>query len=185
MDPKLRKLWALVLDIDDTDLDEDTNFFETGGDSVTALRLVAAAQATQVSLDIEDIFNYPTLGELAKNCQEGSHLSKTQDPANESSVLDQDTLEACATACQVERNAIEDIFPASGFQERIFEAGRSYGTYMAQWIFQNLWGLGPEPTDRGLGSTPKEESNPSDQARQERGRPSPSRVKVRDGMARR
>ena len=136
MDSRLRNLWAQVLDIDDSDLDEDTNFFEAGGDSVTALRLVAAAQATHVSLDIEDVFNYPTLGELAKNCQEGSHLSKTEDPASEVSVLDQETLEACATAYKVERNTIEDIFPASPIQKNMFEAGRSYGTYIAQWVFQ-------------------------------------------------
>ena len=64
------------MDINGSDLDEDTNFFEEGGDSVEALRLVAAAEAMDLSLDIEDLFNYPTLGALATNCQEAGHVSK-------------------------------------------------------------------------------------------------------------
>lgn len=47
-----------------------------GGDSVEALRLVAAAEAMDLALDIEDLFNYPTLGALATNCQEAGHVSK-------------------------------------------------------------------------------------------------------------
>ena len=63
MDAKLRTLCSQVLDIDSSDLTDDTNFFEAGGDSVTTLRLVAAARELNVSLDIEDVFNCPLLGD--------------------------------------------------------------------------------------------------------------------------
>ena len=44
MDVNLPSVWSRVLDVDSADLDGDTNFFEGGGDSVAALRLVATAE---------------------------------------------------------------------------------------------------------------------------------------------
>ena len=136
MDVKLRNVWSQVLDIDDADLDGDTNFFEEGGDSVAALRLVAAAEAVDLLVNIEDIFNHPTLAELTEKCQDSSHVSKSNDTAGQVSVLDQGTMDTCATACQVHRDMIEDIFPASPIQGLMFAGGRAYGTYMLQWVFQ-------------------------------------------------
>ena len=136
MDSKLLNVWAQVLDVDPSDLEEDTNFFEAGGDSVAALRLVAAAQAVNVSVDIEDVFNHPTLGGLTMTCQETNHVSKPNDNVSEISILDHDTLRACATACRVERDTIDDIFPASLLQKKILGAGKAYGTYLLQWVFQ-------------------------------------------------
>ena len=136
MDVKLRNVWAQVLDVDDADLDGDTNFFEAGGDSVAALRLVAAAGAVDLSVNIEDVFNHPTLRELTEKCQESSQVSKPNDTASEVSILDQDTMDTCAIACQVDRDIIEDIFPASTIQGLMFAAGKAYGTYVLQWVYQ-------------------------------------------------
>lgn len=43
---------------------------------------------------------------------------------------------ACATACQVTRDTVEDIHPASLFQTVIFEKELQCGTYTLQWVFQ-------------------------------------------------
>lgn len=136
MDAKLCTLYSQVLEIEISDLDEDTNFFEAGGDSVTALRLVAAAQEVDVLLDIEDVFDYPELGELVHKCRHFDGSSERKTTATHVAVLDQDTLGACAAACQVERDTIEDIFPASSFQAAVLGLGKAYGTYMLQWVFQ-------------------------------------------------
>ena len=136
MDLTLRKVWSQVLDIDGSDLNEDTNFFEAGGDSVAALRLVAAAEAMDLSLSIEDVFNFPTLGALAQNCQEAGHVSQPEDTTSKVSVLGQDIVGACATVCRVTPDMVEDIYPASMFQSAVFERGIQYGTYTLQWVFQ-------------------------------------------------
>ena len=136
MDVRLRNLWSQVLDVDNTDLDGDTNFFEEGGDSVAALRLVAAAEAVDLVVDIEDVFKHPTLEEMAGKCQVAIRDSMPKDTVSEVSILDQGTVDACATTCQVERDKIEDIFPASRFQIRVFESGKSNGAYVMQWVFQ-------------------------------------------------
>lgn len=71
--------------------------------------LVAAAQGINLSVDIEDVFNYPTLGEVADNRQEASDLPEPKDSASQVSILDHDTVGASATACQVECDMIEDV----------------------------------------------------------------------------
>lgn len=136
MDAELRILCSQVLDIDSSDLTDDTNFFEAGGDSVAALRLVAAAQESNVTLDIEDVFNYPLLGDLVTKCRQISDSPKSKNIARQVSVLDQGTVDACASACQVEIDTIEDVFPASIVQGALFGAGKAYGTYMMHWVFQ-------------------------------------------------
>ena len=136
MDAELRLLCSQVLDIDSSDLTDDTNFFEAGGDSVTALRLVAAAQESNVSLDIEDVFNYPLLGDLVTKCRQISDSPESKNIARPVSVLDQGTVDACASACQVEPGTIEDVFPASVVQGALFGAGKAYGTYLMHWVFQ-------------------------------------------------
>ena len=136
MDRRLRSVWSQVLDVDDADLDDDINFFEVGGDSVAALRLVTAAAAVGITLGIEDVFNHPTLEQQVEKCQETTHVSKPKDSTSELSSMDQDTVDACASACQVDRHTIEDIFPTAPYQAYFFEAGRNLGTFMMQYVFQ-------------------------------------------------
>ena len=107
-----------------------------GGNPVAALRLVATAKAVDLSVDIEDVFNHLTLGELTEKCQESNHISKPNDTTSEVSILDQDTVDTCATACQVDRDIIEDAFPAFAILGLMFAAGKAYGTYVLQWVFQ-------------------------------------------------
>ena len=44
---------------------QHTHFFEIGGDSVTAMRIVVAARETQLRITVADIFEHPMLSRLA------------------------------------------------------------------------------------------------------------------------
>ena len=63
-------------------------------------------------------------------CQGSSHIPKLNDTASEVSILDQDTVDTCATACQVHRDIVEDVLPASEIQGFVFGAGKACGTCM-------------------------------------------------------
>ena len=54
----LQECWAIVLDVDVNDIDDDLNWFDAGGDSIKALRLVEAARELGWKLDVETVFNY-------------------------------------------------------------------------------------------------------------------------------
>ena len=153
MDSKMLNVWSQVLDVDPSDLDEDTNFFEAGTDSAV-IRLVATAQAVNISVDIEDVLNHPNLGELTTISQEINHASKPKENAGETSILDQDTVGECATACLVEGDA----------RGHLPSVASPYGTYMLQWSFPDMWGARSKSIDGGLGSAPEKASNHADQA---------------------
>ncbi|MFH8611419.1 condensation domain-containing protein [Streptomyces sp. NPDC018029] len=61
---RLRGVWSQVLGRDS--IAADDNFFSLGGDSITAIRLVAEACAVGLDISVEEVFLHPTLGELAR-----------------------------------------------------------------------------------------------------------------------
>ncbi|KAL8927186.1 MAG: hypothetical protein Q9172_001446 [Xanthocarpia lactea] len=62
---QLQMLWAQALGIDAKVIGEHTHFFEIGGDSVTAMRIVVVARETQLRITVADIFEHPVLSKLA------------------------------------------------------------------------------------------------------------------------
>ncbi|MFF1379954.1 condensation domain-containing protein [Streptomyces sp. NPDC058308] len=61
---RLREVWSQVLGRDS--IAADDNFFSLGGDSITAIRLVAQARSAGLDISVEEVFLHPTLGELAR-----------------------------------------------------------------------------------------------------------------------
>jgi amino acid adenylation domain-containing protein len=66
MEKKLQALWSRVLDTTSDSIGVDDSFFRLGGDSITAIRLVRAGRAADLSLSVADIFQQPVLGDLAR-----------------------------------------------------------------------------------------------------------------------
>lgn len=62
---QLQVLWALALGMEVAVIGPHTHFFEIGGDSVTAMRIVVAARETPLRITVADIFEHPVLAKLA------------------------------------------------------------------------------------------------------------------------
>ncbi|KAL6159790.1 putative NRPS-like protein biosynthetic cluster [Exserohilum turcicum] len=62
---QLASLWAAALNIPEDDIGIDDNFFNRGGDSISAMRLVNAARKHQVVISVKDIWDHPQLKDLA------------------------------------------------------------------------------------------------------------------------
>ena len=103
-----------------------TNFFELGGDSFAAINLAVAARKRGYILSIGQIYRNPCLGDLATLAEAVPKTlnSDTQDEAfTRASLLISDDksklwVEA-ARLCCVSENEIEDVYPASAFQENL------------------------------------------------------------------
>ncbi|KAK3904812.1 hypothetical protein C8A05DRAFT_31387 [Staphylotrichum tortipilum] len=68
---QLQQLWARVLRKSARDIGAGDDFFRSGGDSIAAMRLVAAArEAGQTSLTVADVFQHPVLSDLAQAVDE-------------------------------------------------------------------------------------------------------------------
>ncbi|KAI0969469.1 hypothetical protein F4678DRAFT_438811 [Xylaria arbuscula] len=61
---KLRELWFRGLDLDPDSVSEIASFFELGGNSIAAMRMVNMARLAGIALKVTDIFENPTLAGL-------------------------------------------------------------------------------------------------------------------------
>ncbi|KAI6543835.1 NRPS [Pyricularia oryzae] len=124
MERRLRDLWSAVLQIDPANIGADSSFLRIGGESIAAMRLVAAARAAGLSLTVAHIFKAPRLCDLALLVKEvggGADeqiprvrpfaLLKTQDPEGF-------VERYIAPAVEGGRPAVQDVVPATDFQEQ-------------------------------------------------------------------
>ncbi|KAG4444329.1 hypothetical protein IFR05_000203 [Cadophora sp. M221] len=103
-----------LLEVDD--VGGEDNFFQLGGGSVLALRLVSMAGSKGLTLTVSGIFNKPTLREIASTVR---HKTDTADIAPFALLpgLDITNLRRqAASQYNMEPHKIEDIYPCSFFQ---------------------------------------------------------------------
>ena len=143
MEARLKAAWCQVLDMEDDELDSDSHFFHEGGDSVAAMRLITVTEGQKISLDNGTIYNFPVLKDMASNSQEFDMTTEIDLPNITN--LDEDLVQACAKACKVEPQAIEDIFPATKAQANLIAFHQKDGSFMPQNVFQIH---GPAKKDR-------------------------------------
>ncbi|KAL8677967.1 MAG: hypothetical protein Q9186_005633 [Xanthomendoza sp. 1 TL-2023] len=127
--------WSEVLDIDESEIDENDNFFEIGGDSVTSMRLVGVAQEKNINIDAETVFNHPILSDMKEHCTQATPSPAFSSPP----ALDRDLVHHCARACQVDPNIIEDIVLSPSWQTRILSlhvSAEKPGTLLKQLVFE-------------------------------------------------
>ena len=89
----LRELWAEALEVDSNTLEDDWNFFDLGGHSLTGLSLTLGIERMfGTELSGTEIYEYPTIGELARFLeQRGSNMTSKITLA-EDSILDPEIL---------------------------------------------------------------------------------------------
>ena len=85
----LRALWAEALEVDDDSLEDDWDFFDLGGHSLTGLSLTLAIEQTfGIELSGTEIYEYPTVGELAEFLENRGQNMTTKVTLAEDSTLD-------------------------------------------------------------------------------------------------
>jgi aryl carrier-like protein len=140
MEQKLQALWSVVLGLDAKIINADSNFLRIGGESISAMRLVAAARNEKLSLTVADIFNAPRLSQLALVVQEitteeSLPLSRplallgTNDPKSFLTDFVYPLLDPRA-------GTILDVLPCTDFQTRaILDAFQDPPSRLPHWIF--------------------------------------------------
>lgn len=152
MEQTLRDLWASVLNVDPISISADDSFFRHGGDSVGAMRLVAAARQKGVGLTVATIFQMPKLSEMATTVTGGTHGGAKEQkdeplpgPTEPFSLLKpsstamepQKLRELVASICRVKADSVEDIYPCTPLQAGLVAASqRQPGAYVAVNSYQ-------------------------------------------------
>ncbi|MCJ1249676.1 hypothetical protein MMC30_006902 [Trapelia coarctata] len=119
LERKLQALWAQVFAVEPTAIGGTDNFFLLGGDSVIAMRLVAAARGAGTLLTVETIFRYPMLSDMATRMDGFAEIEKSLQ-SSPFAMLDADVVthlcSEAATQCNINRDLIQDIYPLSPMQ---------------------------------------------------------------------
>ncbi|KAI1214331.1 acetyl-CoA synthetase-like protein [Annulohypoxylon truncatum] len=122
---------ALNLPVDE--IGADDHFFYRGGDSLTAMKLVAMARKDKHIFTVQDVFNHPRLSTLACIVRRGTNDIDEAPPKPFSLVNKQrDEIRAAAQQCGLPVRAIEDLYPCTPLQRGLmFETMRDAKAYIA------------------------------------------------------
>lgn len=135
---QLQRLWATILGIDRKTISARDNFFQIGGDSIAAMRLVTFARDQGLSFSVADVFRALSLSELAKASKDAVHVESI----TPFSLLDtgrntQIVKTEAAARCQVPAEQILDVFPCTQLQQGLLAmTAKHSGDYLARYVFR-------------------------------------------------
>ena len=112
MEKRLAGLWERLLKV--TGVGKNDNFFQRGGDSIGAMRLVAAARQSGLSITVDSIFKNPILSKMALAIR--GDVQEIVEVLSHSLVNTGDVEQLCQEAvsqCKVSRDDIQDIYPCT------------------------------------------------------------------------
>lgn len=122
----LRQLYAEALNLPLETIGMDDNFFHLGGDSIIAIRLVAAAREAGILMSVAEIYQKPTISEQATNVQ---MISDSPCPTltfvpfsmlSSDATIREEIFQASQDQCRVAADQIEDVYPCTALQEGMF-----------------------------------------------------------------
>lgn len=120
----LHGLWQKLLRLEPDQFGLDDHFFELGGSSMTAMRLVAMAREAQVSLVAQSIFRYPVLRDMALQLNLTINTSGPKMPASVPRFHLVEDMTGCSmeelndqlSVYGVSENDVEDVYPCLDLQ---------------------------------------------------------------------
>ncbi|KAL9111174.1 MAG: hypothetical protein Q9227_004437 [Pyrenula ochraceoflavens] len=137
----LQRLWAKLFHTNEDSLGADDNFFQVGGDSLKAIELVAALREHGLAMTVSEIFQSPTMSEMANILKLIDEDASEQPPKPfeliQASCAVEKSLEEAARACKVSVEEIEDIYPATPMQEALMAvSARRKNFYTHRLVFR-------------------------------------------------
>ncbi|GLI81820.1 NRPS [Penicillium ochrochloron] len=140
------RMVARVLSLDPSEVREHDNFFQLGGDSLSAIMLSREIDTIPLlSLTVADIFQSASIAELFHRSQK-TPLPESMEPGIPTKVLPFSLLdpmkidnyrERAAEHCGVSPSQIEDIYPCSPLQARLMaRTSRQPGAFQGHFNFR-------------------------------------------------
>jgi amino acid adenylation domain-containing protein len=139
MERQLAALWGDVLG-PDAEMNATDNFFTVGGDSLKAMKLVAAARAQGVSLSVAGIFSNPVLADMAliaNSTTADMDLTVVPFSLLDKSWSAESAKSETAMLCDLQPEMIEDVYPCTPLQEALMAlSAKVTEAYVAQRVVE-------------------------------------------------
>ncbi|KAJ5301900.1 hypothetical protein N7508_006763 [Penicillium antarcticum] len=139
MERRLQGLWINLFG-NDSEIGIRDHFFSLGGDSLKAMRLVAAAREQLLAVQVTDIFQHPTIENLALNVMEIKSTEAPDVPAY--SLLPEgwkpeEAQTEVASLCNLDSAEVVDVYPCTPLQEALMALSAKYAdAYVAQRVIE-------------------------------------------------
>nr|POE51972.1 apicidin f synthase [Quercus suber] len=147
MEIRLRDLWATVLGLSVKTIGRNDSFLQLGGDSITAIRLVAEARRRGILLTISVLFMDPRLKQVAASAGTGEVAIEDNVepwdlvPEAERSMIESNVRKQCQLLAVLPQ-AVFDVYPTTALQEALMAlAIKQPGSYMARYTFELAVGV--------------------------------------------
>ncbi|KAI0532294.1 hypothetical protein GGR58DRAFT_490724 [Xylaria digitata] len=126
---QLQLIWSKVLKVELDSIGTNTSFFQLGGDSVTAMKVVAETRKSGMNLTMADIFRSDTITSLAH--QQSLHTESTPHQHQGEFVDDSSSISVLGDIdlkdVEIRREDIEAIYPLTGVQDLLVATTKSTG----------------------------------------------------------
>lgn len=136
---QMQRIWGKVLDIEAATIGLDDSFFQLGGNSITAMKVVGEARKLGIDIAVADVFRRDTLEDLARQPATARQVEAEivqdilLDPATKSALLKEiDSLDL-----GIHSDAVADIFPLTSAQEQSVLDGIKNGQF-ANYFYIDL-----------------------------------------------
>lgn len=147
----LRNMWCSVLGVERDQIGIDDDFFQLGGDSIAAMKLASLARSASFTLAVQDIYNNPSLAQLASLLEStagsGDTTSKDIEPFSLMGTNSPATVEElkclAAEKCFIDPCEVEDVYPCTSVQVGLIR--RTLQRRGAFWLY-NVFEI-PEDLD--------------------------------------
>ncbi|EHK21098.1 non-ribosomal peptide synthetase [Trichoderma virens Gv29-8] len=132
----MQEIWSDLLEIDLETIGLGDDFFQLGGDSIAAMKLIAMARQEDIEITVADVFRRPTLGELVGGLEGKS--TAIEDEILPFDLLNVDTnkedvVKEIASMYGLEASNILDVYPSTPLQEGLLSlSSKQPGDYIWQ-----------------------------------------------------
>ncbi|RAO67756.1 uncharacterized protein BHQ10_003768 [Talaromyces amestolkiae] len=128
MELMILDIWSRVLKLEKSRIKRQSDFFQLGGDSISAMRLVKYCRLKNLLVTVSDVFRHSQFQELCKLASDAVHDESRPEATSKNipqfsllSIHDRKSLiSTAANACRVSEEAIDDMYPCTPFQEGVF-----------------------------------------------------------------
>ncbi|KAJ6789651.1 hypothetical protein PWT90_05590 [Aphanocladium album] len=135
----LQRLWSDILGRAPASIGIDENFFQIGGDSIMAMRLVGAAHKAGLTLAVADVFQNPTI--VRQSLLQAGNVAGHPEPVKPFTLYGvrwhERFRKEVADLCGLEPSNIEDVYPCTRLQEGLLSLStKRKGDYVMRNILE-------------------------------------------------
>lgn len=139
---QLQRVWERVLNMQPGTLGLDDDFFQLGGDSIAAMRVVGEARKVGLRLAVTDIFRRPALVDVAQQSEAFDDDEEDEDEVAPFALLDPGVDVAAlvrdlSAYAGVDPASVRDAYPCTPLQEGLMSlALKKPGSYLVQEVYE-------------------------------------------------